>query len=577
MVVAAIVWVYAGLVSVLYGQLTLLALQRWLALDPGTSVSLALLPLVGLWALATLSVALSLIGPLALPAHLVILAGAAAYAATDRRRLSLLATEVRSALRRVRLGWFALGIAVFAIALERTAGLLYVYDTGLYHAQAIRWLEEYGTVAGLGNLHMRLAFPTAWFPLVALFSLRVLGLGSLHALTGLVVFLFVLYALGGLERIRSGQARASSFVGLALVPALFVLFANWLSSPTPDVVATILTWTVGLLALEQAEAGRLGMLDARGVCILALASFGAATKVSVAPILLLVGVLAWRQVADGRRRTAVALLVVAAIPVLAVSVRTFIGTGYPVYPLHPVPPLDRPLVDWAIPAATARFDLGLVLAWARIPGPPPDVVLATPLWQWVPGWYGRLRWPDKRAVEAILAFTPLMLGAIALRRPRGLLDASRRRQEILVGMVFGVGLAWWFATAPDPRLGWGFLIFLALWLPARLLESWLRRLPAGAIMVGFGLWFLAQAALLYGADGRNLRAVRPHLVVPRDYWPMEVVRIERGKVSTYAPRVSDQCGYQAFPCTSYRTPPLELRGPTLAQGFKVAAPGAASQ
>jgi hypothetical protein len=570
MVVAAIVWVYAGLVSALYGQLTLIALQRWLALDPGTSVPLALLPLVGLWALATLSVILSLIGPLALPAHLVIVAGAVVYGVADRRRLSRLATEVRTRLRRVRPGRLVLVVGIFAIALERTAGLLYVYDTGLYHAQAIRWLEEYGTVAGLGNLHMRLAFPTAWFPVVALFSLRVLGLGSLHVLTGLVVFLFVLYALGGLDRIRSGQARTSGFVGLALVPALFLLFANWLSSPTPDVVATILTWTVGLLALEQAESGRLGALDARGVCILALASFAAATKVSALPILLLVGVLAWRQVADGRRRRAVAVLLVAAIPVLVVSMRTFVGTGYPVYPLYPVPPFNRQLVDWAIPAATAHFDVDLILAWARIPGPPPDVVLATPLWQWVPGWYGRLRWPDKRAVEAILAFTPLMLGAIALRRPRGSLDASRRRQEILVGLVFGVGLAWWFATAPDPRLGWGFLIFLALWLPARLVESWLRRLPAGAVMVGLGLWLYAQAALLYGSDGRHLRAVRPHLVVPRDYWPVEVVRIERGTVSAYAPRVSDQCGYQAFPCTSYRTPPLELRGPTLAQGFKVA-------
>lgn len=28
------------------------------------------------------------------------------------------------------------------------------YDTGLYHAQAIRWIEDYGVVPGLGNLHM---------------------------------------------------------------------------------------------------------------------------------------------------------------------------------------------------------------------------------------------------------------------------------------------------------------------------------------------------------------------------------------------------------------------------------------
>lgn len=371
MVVVAIVWVYAGLVSALYGQLTLDLVRRWLPVTPGPSVPPVLLPLVGLGALATLCSALSLVGPVALGAHLVILAGAAAYAIASRRRLALRVAEIRTALRAVTPGSAVLGVGILAIALERTAGLLYVYDTGLYHAQAIRWLEEYGTVTGVGNLHMRFAYPTAWFPVVALFSLPFLGLGSLHVLTGLVVALFVLYTLDGFGRIRAGQRQASSFVRLALVAAPFLLFANWLSSPTPDVVGTILTWTAGLLALERAEAGTLGTLDSDSVVMLALTAFAAAMKVSVAPILLLAWPFAWRQVTGGRRRTAGALLLVVMVPVLLLGVRTFIIAGYPVYPLYPLPPLDRPLVDWAIPPDTARLDLGWVLAWARIPGPPP--------------------------------------------------------------------------------------------------------------------------------------------------------------------------------------------------------------
>ena len=37
------------------------------------------------------------------------------------------------------------------------------YDTGLYHAQSIRWIEEYGVIRGLGNLHSRLAYNSAAF------------------------------------------------------------------------------------------------------------------------------------------------------------------------------------------------------------------------------------------------------------------------------------------------------------------------------------------------------------------------------------------------------------------------------
>ncbi|MDR1863585.1 MAG: hypothetical protein LBQ67_06670, partial [Treponema sp.] len=42
------------------------------------------------------------------------------------------------------------------------------YDTDLYHAQTIRWLNEYGTVPGLGNLHSRLGFNSSWHTFAAL-------------------------------------------------------------------------------------------------------------------------------------------------------------------------------------------------------------------------------------------------------------------------------------------------------------------------------------------------------------------------------------------------------------------------
>ena len=38
-------------------------------------------------------------------------------------------------------------------------------DTYLYHVQAIRWIEEYGVVPGLGNLHCRFAYNSAFLVL----------------------------------------------------------------------------------------------------------------------------------------------------------------------------------------------------------------------------------------------------------------------------------------------------------------------------------------------------------------------------------------------------------------------------
>src|SRR6185437_3030289 len=37
------------------------------------------------------------------------------------------------------------------------------YDTGLYHLQAIKWLEESTKVFGLANLHLRFGVNSTWF------------------------------------------------------------------------------------------------------------------------------------------------------------------------------------------------------------------------------------------------------------------------------------------------------------------------------------------------------------------------------------------------------------------------------
>lgn len=61
-------------------------------------------------------------------------------------------------------------VLLLLFAYGTSTGIIH-YDTGLYHAQSIRWVEEYGIVPGLGNLHSRLAYNSAAFCLSALYSM----------------------------------------------------------------------------------------------------------------------------------------------------------------------------------------------------------------------------------------------------------------------------------------------------------------------------------------------------------------------------------------------------------------------
>ncbi|MDE7207914.1 MAG: hypothetical protein K2N90_12300, partial [Lachnospiraceae bacterium] len=56
------------------------------------------------------------------------------------------------------------------------------YDSDLYHAQSIRWIEEYGIVKGLGNIHVRFAYNSSIFALSALYSMREIAGQSLHTI-----------------------------------------------------------------------------------------------------------------------------------------------------------------------------------------------------------------------------------------------------------------------------------------------------------------------------------------------------------------------------------------------------------
>ena len=73
------------------------------------------------------------------------------------------------------------------------------YDTKLYHGQAIRWIEEYGIVKGLGVLHNRLAYNSAFMCLQALFGYRYIFGVELHSVNAFLAFVFLVWGIGTLN------------------------------------------------------------------------------------------------------------------------------------------------------------------------------------------------------------------------------------------------------------------------------------------------------------------------------------------------------------------------------------------
>ena len=229
----------------------------------------------------------------------------------------------------------ALCLLVLFFAYAASHGYLHV-DTGLYHAQSIRWAEEYGAVPGLALLHNRLGYNSAAFPLTALYSMKFLTERSLHGAAGYLALLVALECLPLLRipmmlyRAVAGNAAGSAAENaaendavsaadrrqLCILPSDFVRAAavyyistilDEMVSPASDYFMVLLTFHLVLrtaVLLEQEER------DWFPYALLTfLAVFNTTVKLSAAPQMLIVFYPLWMMFhesgnAAGRKQSA---------------------------------------------------------------------------------------------------------------------------------------------------------------------------------------------------------------------------------------------------------------------------------
>ena len=154
-------WIFVSVYLVGFAVLSLLNGQRQ---KNDIDVILAF----GLCALTVYAQVFSLFSGVSLGASAVLASGCMIIAIVFRRELC----RVWRGYLRERRALLTMGLAAVllsAAALVLTRGPMH-YDTDLYHAQSIRWIEECGVAPGIGNLHNRLAYNSSFFCLQALYS-----------------------------------------------------------------------------------------------------------------------------------------------------------------------------------------------------------------------------------------------------------------------------------------------------------------------------------------------------------------------------------------------------------------------
>ncbi|WP_022768089.1 LIC_10190 family membrane protein [Butyrivibrio sp. NC2007] len=531
----------------------------------------------------------SLFTKVSLGANLVLLALSVLIAVYYREELS---DDFLSMLGKLKAGAnFYVYLAVFLImAYGASHGYMH-YDSDLYHAQAIRWIEEYGIVRGLGNLHVRLAYNSSAFPLSALYSFRFLGGQSYHVMSGFFALLLAWQCVDIKNFVRRGHPVISDFARLAAIYYLFTIYDEMMA-PASDYFLSCLVFYIIIHWLDMNVRHERSYLPY--ILLALLGVFAITIKLSAAPMLLLTIVPIYKLFHNRTKQkmrafwVSVALAFVIVLPFL---IRNIILSGWLLYP---VTFLDFFGFYWEIPKGLAAYDALEIRTFGRGYN---DVATyaSAPMSEWIPNWFASITGLDK--IMLILALLSIIVYVIYLvyfvlafagektEKLKGLNDSKvfeiSHRSMLSMADFLTIGgtligcFAFWFMSAPLIRYG---IVYVWL-LPAvilgrtfilaynRLFEDEVKDTVVKAFVIVFLAWFIYKCAIVALEDNRHFNP--EYLLRQQDYGSYEVDTFKLGDETFYYPVSGDQVGYDPFPSATHDiTGEVELIGGEIKEGFK---------
>ncbi len=505
----------------------------------------------------------SIFGKVGLAANLLLLLACGACIFLFRKEMGENFHALRLTTTPVKAAVAALLFLLFAYG--TSTGIIH-YDTGLYHAQSIRWIEEFGVVPGLGNLHSRLAYNSASFCLSALYSMAFLGGQSYHCCAGFLAFLLALVCGEAFFARTMGRAgvrrrpRLSDFARIISVYYLLNLFDEMIS-PASDYFMVLLALYIIIRWLELLEDEESSYLPYAMLCLLCVVVM--TVKLSGALILLLTlkpAVMMLRTKGSGKDIAKfLGAGILTATPFL---IRNVILSGWLVYPFTF---LDLFSFDFKIPKGMADYDAHEIQVWGR--GYSDVSRYGEPVTRWLPDWIRNLDGTDKvflaLALSGLLALLLLVVYAL-VRKKKDMADFLHIAGTLAACFLF------WLLSAPLIRYGCVFL-----WMLPTLVWGWLY-LHVSPHLDRFKLYYIAIILLgtyklwAFGLEtGKTLTA--EYLVNQKDYENFETVPYELHGYTFYYPASGDRTGYRDFPASPVKASSGEgkdiFRGNTIEEGF----------
>ena len=518
--------------------------------------------------------AFSLFAPVGLGANILLAGICLLILLIDRKKLISWLHEIRGqnfTIIKVFL-WFGL-ILLYAYGTSR--GISH-YDTGLYHAQSIRWIETYGVVKGLGNLHCRLAYNSASFALSALYSMAFLGGQSYHTCVGFLALILASVCLEIKNVFLERKPRASAFARVMGFYYLFAVFDEMVS-PASDYFMVLIAFYIVIRWMDLLEKSEKEIFPYAMLCVLCV--FLMTVKLSAALIVLLAIKPASMLIRQRKWMETGIYLTLGIMTALPYLIRNVILSGWLIYPFTAI---DLFGVDWKIPKEIAYYDEREIQVYGR--GYSDVSRYGISIAEWLPDWFVNLGITEQILIVAAVFSTMVLLVRIAWKLTHG--SRTIQWDSILPEIVLTICFWFWLLSSPLMRYGcvYVYLISAVIWgdicserlFPEDDKEVFAQAKDRGiiqndiyvsvntAVLILIGLFLIYKIA----AFGKELTVfyVNDYWISQQDYEQFETESYEIEGIVFYIPREGDRTGYNSFPSSPVKAQ-IKLRGDTLKEGF----------
>lgn len=230
------------------------------------------------------------------------------------------------------------------LIVAKCATVPYIIDNETYYIQTIKWLNEYGLVKGLANLHLFFGQTSAWHITQSVYNLNFIY-DRFNDINGFLLLLFNFFVFLNWQKYLTSNNKIELI--FALFPLSYIFLFQFINAPSPDFPVYIFSFLLFYYFCNNNQISKHDLL----IKLSLLGLFAAFIKMTAFPLLILpIGYYCWNYKAVHKNLFTLKILALSTITVILL--KNSVLTGYPFFPLQFV---SFPNLNYKVPTEIMDF------------------------------------------------------------------------------------------------------------------------------------------------------------------------------------------------------------------------------